>query len=417
MPSLVPVAITATGPDGKSDPLAIVDNFTRPVKISLTSPGLLVGTLQWYEAGFTTLSGQVSNYLSALTSSDAPYDLGTRSVGRFYPDHLTTTFTRPFECLPAMACTARVDDPASPVYGVNGAAYSGQPLQVTVNAYGLKRNGDDVKLGQYNPPQDVILSAVSPSNGAAVTPATGFPQSKAQAVPQKNDKDNPDRITGYELDGTVKYQLAVPYDPASPHAGNWSKPQAVYVRASTTDNVVPDRQSAAQPLTITSQLAAPLPTPLPPQQEDGIMLVAGRVFVGNVFGSELAQVPLPLAAQYWTGTQWQTNTNDNDSVVATSLKFSNCTRAFAAGCQLSALPPASPPIGGGAGLQLSGGAGRLTLKSPARGQTGSLDISVLNEVSGSPTANPSAATWLPSTQGRANFGLFKSPLIYLREVY
>ena len=147
------------------------------------------------------------------------------------------------------------------------------------------------------------------------------------------------------------------------------------------------------------------------------MLVAGRVFVGNVFGSELAQVPLPLAAQYWTGTLWQTNANDNDSVVATSLKFSNCTRAFAASCQLSALPPASIPANGGTGLQLSGGAGRLTLKSPARGQTGSLDISVLNEAGGSPTANPSAATWLPSTRGRANFGLFKSPLIYVREVY
>jgi uncharacterized repeat protein (TIGR01451 family) len=409
MPSLVPVAITATGPDGKSAPLVIVDPFTRG---SAASPGLLVGTLQWNEAGFTTLSGQVSNYLSALTSSDPTYDIGTRSVGRFYPDHLTTSFTRPFECLPAMACTARVDDPANPVYGVNGAAYSSQPIQVTVNAYGL----NNVKLQQYVPPQDMMLSAVSSSNGAAVTPLSAFPQSKAQAVAQP-DQVNPDVVAAYQLGGTVKYQLAAPYDPASPHAGNWSKPQAVYVRAATQDKVVPDHQSAAQPLTITSQMATPLPTPLPPQQEDGIMLVAGRVFVGNVFGSELAQVPLPLTAQYWTGTQWQTNTNDNDSVVATSLKFSNCTRAFAAACQLSVLPPASIPANGGAGLQLSGGAGRLTLKSPARGQTGSLDISVQSEASGSPTANPGAATWLPSTRGRANFGLFKSPLIYLREVY
>jgi hypothetical protein len=407
MPSLVPVAITATGPDGKSAPLVIVDPFTRG---SAASPGLLVGTLQWNEAGFTTLSGQVSNYLSALTSSDPTYDIGTRSVGRFYPDHLTTSFTRPFECLPAMACTARVDDPANPVYGVNGAAYSSQPIQVTVNAYGL----NNVKLQQYVPPQDMMLSAVSSSNGAAVTPLSAFPQSKAQAVAQP-DQVNPDVVAAYQLGGTVKYQLAAPYDPASPHAGNWSKPQAVYVRAATQDKVVPDHQSAAQPLTITSQMATPLPTPLPPQQEDGIMLVAGRVFVGNVFGSELAQVP--LTAQYWTGAQWQTNTNDNDSVVATSLKFSNCTRAFAAACQLSVLPPASIPANGGAGLQLSGGAGRLTLKSPARGQTGSLDISVQSEASGSPTANPGAATWLPSTRGRANFGLFKSPLIYLREVY
>ena len=153
--------------------------------------------------------------------------------------------------------------------------------------------------------------------------------------------------------------------------------------------------------------------PTPPQQEDGIELVAGRLFVGNVFGSELTQLPLALGAQYWTGTLWQTNTNDSDSVVATSLKFGNCKRDFAARCQLTVLAPGAVPTNGGAGLQLADGSGRLTLKAPPRGQNGSLDISAVNDAG----ANPAAATWLPSTTGRATFGLFRSPLIYLRELY
>ena len=45
--------------------------------------------------------------------------------------------------------------------------------------------------------------------------------------------------------------------------------------------------AGAQSLTITSQISPPPTAPLPPQQEDGVELVAGRLFVGNVFGSFL----------------------------------------------------------------------------------------------------------------------------------
>jgi hypothetical protein len=174
-------------------------------------------------------------------------------------------------------------------------------------------------------------------------------------------------------------------------------------------------QATPQAITISSQVAPTQAQPMPPQYEAGVTVVAGRVFVGNVFGSELAQVPLPLSVQYWTGAAWQANTNDSDSVVATSLNFANCTRAFAAAgmCQLSVLGASGAPADGGPGLQLAKGAGRLTLRAPARGSIGSLDIRAVNDAG----ANQNAATWLPSTQGRANFGLFKSPLIYLREVY
>jgi MSHA biogenesis protein MshQ len=53
------------------------------------------------------------------------------------------------------------------------------------------------------------------------------------------------------------------------------------------------------------------------------------------------------------------------------------------------------------------GKGRLILQAPARGTVGSVDY----------TLDSVDAPWLPSTQARATFGLYKSPLIYLREVY
>jgi hypothetical protein len=59
-------------------------------------------------------------------------------------------------------------------------------------------------------------------------------------------------------------------------------------------------------------------------------------------------------------------------------------------------------------LQLAAGKAVLKLQAPTRGTVGSVDFSV---------DNGAAKDWLPSTIGRATFGLYRSPLIYLREVY
>jgi hypothetical protein len=50
----------------------------------------------------------------------------------------------------------------------------------------------------------------------------------------------------------------------------------------------------------------------------------------------------------------------------------------------------------------------LVLQSPARGTIGSVDYTL---------DNGDAKDWLPSTQARATFGLYRSPVIFLREVY
>jgi hypothetical protein len=54
----------------------------------------------------------------------------------------------------------------------------------------------------------------------------------------------------------------------------------------------------------------------------------------------------------------------------------------------------------------------MKLQAPPRGTVGSVDFGVDN---GSENGVP--RTWLPTTVGRATFGLYRSPLIYMREVY
>ena len=383
------VTLSVESPAGHAQALAHDQAFV-PVSGSAGCSGLLGATVQWYEAGLITLTPSLAGYLN----TGNPVAGTPRIIGRFYPDHFTTKLGAAFPCLPAMHCAQASADPAAPAYGVSGAVYSGQAFSVTVNAFSLPRPGlGPQPLALYtnaaDPARAIQLAPVAAPNASAA-PAGGS-YALVQALP----------AAATPLSGQAAYTLAARYDPAAPRAGNWSAPLPVYLRASALDYRMVASKPAPQAITISSQAA-------PAQYEDGLNVVAGRVLVDNVFGSELARLPLALTAQYWTGTLWQTNTNDNDSLVATSLKFSNCTRSFVGNCQLTALAPA-----GGPGLQLAAGAGRLTLKAPARGWNGSIDIGAVND----PAANPAAASWLPSTLGRATFGLFKSPLIYLREMY
>jgi hypothetical protein len=137
------------------------------------------------------------------------------------------------------------------------------------------------------------------------------------------------------------------------------------------------------------------------------MVLSGRLFVPNVFGSDLLRLPVPLAAQYWTGTSWGTSDGDNGSMVAASLVPRTCMRFFADPVTRACKPNPLAPLDN-LPLQLADGKRVLKVAAPARGTVGSVDYSV---------DNGAANTWLPSTIGRATFGLYRSPLIYLREVY
>ena len=110
-------------------------------------------------------------------------------------------------------------------------------------------------------------------------------------------------------------------------------------------------------------------------------------------------VKLPLIAQYWTKNGWVTNGGDSTSSIAAGASpLTTCSAGMAYPGALAA-PTPSP-------VQLQGGTSTIWLPAPGAGKTGCVAV----------TMNGSLP-YLPSTTGTAVFGVYKSRLIYLREVY
>ncbi|MGJ7918710.1 DUF6701 domain-containing protein [Massilia sp. LXY-6] len=372
--------------------------------------GAMDAQVRWYEAGNVAATPYLIDYLGTGQVGGPPGDVGvypekrvvngTHVIGRFYPDHFVTDVNANFNCLPAMNCPAVSSDPAKPTFPVSGVAYSRQPFSYTVTPYGVPRNGEPTLLSlfQNDSARPVTLTAAKAPNDAA-TPATG--SLTAAAMPTSTGPtDFP------QLKGAASYSTGNPYNPAtavSRSAGDWGAPTLVYLRASMTETILPG--GSANPV-ITSRIPAGTWTP---QNEDGLLVVAGRLFVPNVFGTDLLRLPVPLAAQYWNASAWAASASDEAGLVASAIRpLSNGCRKFFAQDGKSGACTANPlTVAGAVPLALTHGKATLMLQAPPRGTVGSVDY----------TLDSADAPWLPSTQARATFGLYKSPLIYLRELY
>ncbi len=132
----------------------------------------------------------------------------------------------------------------------------------------------------------------------------------------------------------------------------------------------------------------------------------GRLKVSNAYGSELLPLSIPIEAQYWDGTNYRRNTLDGcTNISTTDVSLGNYKKNLSTDeIALS---------GGGA---MNAGKSKFTLskpsevnKGPGAGNNGSVDINF----------NLLNFPWLGSgTQAaRATFGLYKSPIIYMRENY
>ena len=141
----------------------------------------------------------------------------------------------------------------------------------------------------------------------------------------------------------------------------------------------------------------------------------GRLRLANAYGSELLNLPVPLSAQYWSGTAFVTNSADN------------CTALTASNVKLTAL---SVVVGGA----FVSGIGSLTLTKPATATAVAVDLCVdlgIDPVGGTVCLATSAnksylqGLWAPGTSynndptARATFGIYKGNniFIYQRESY
>ncbi len=125
----------------------------------------------------------------------------------------------------------------------------------------------------------------------------------------------------------------------------------------------------------------------------------GRMKLSNAHGSELLQLPVAMTAQYWNGSSYvASNTDSITTLASTNILFTNWQK-LTAGSTAVLTPPAS--------VVFTNGAGSFKLSAPGAGKNGSVDL----------TTN--APSYLPSTTGRATFGVYKgsNEFIYLRENY
>ncbi len=146
---------------------------------------------------------------------------------------------------------------------------------------------------------------------------------------------------------------------------------------------------------------------------------SGRIILQNAYGSELLPLAVPLEVQYWNGTSYIRNQQDNCTAVpASSITMANYKNNLSA-CETQ--------LGytSGSGALVNGLSKYLRLAKPSAGNNGSVDLT-LNLVTASGTtcnsATSSGATsanipWFGAinASARATFGIFKTPVIYMRE--
>lgn len=303
------------------------------------------GKFKWAEAGVAKMSPVLvpANYLGVPVTRTPAY-------GRFIPHHFRTSVTQ-MGCLPNMKCHSDNTD-------ISTAAYSKEPISVTVTAMA---DGDTVtKNYRGGFARSVTLSAWAGAN-------------KDQSMPGlsggnvKSDDFNDGIASPFP-----KYTLPNAFIHTAPQA-TWSAPTSIYLRAieaTGSDGVTSNLDTGAF--------------------EGGVRIVSGRLLVPNAHGSERLSIPLKVNAQYWTGTNWELNSEDDSSIVDPSKAvFSDV-----GGLSLAIAP--------------------LTADKLSKGVRG-FSVKATPAASGKADLTIDHIDWLPSTKGRLKFGTYKSPLIYLRE--
>jgi len=347
------------------------------------SSGAFTGSdFSWSDIGSFTLRVSLDDYMG-----ESPNAVGEERVGRVYPAYFTTAAGRlqpdgslgkVFDCLPHMRC------PYVGLAAVNGAVYSSQPFDAVVTAHDENgrelANFDSARFPALVP--TITLAAVD-------APGTGTPYIKILS----GFADTP----GTATTRSVKFGLGPAFD-ASAARTAWMGPTPVYLRATAPDNRLGTKLSISS---VQADVAE--------SEEGGVMVINGRLGIGNVIGSELLKTPIPMVAQYWTGTNWEANTAfSHPTLLATSqATFSSCQRtlmmkgiAGSNNCNTGLVKTASPGT-----LALTSGSTRYVLAPVGAGQFGSFRIQMKTE------------PWLPSMFGQVTIGAYRSPVIYIREMY
>lgn len=314
--------------------------------------GKATGSFTWDDVGIVTLTPGLAE--GKYLGLDVSPVLQPARVGRFIPHHFKTDIVQRMACPTKMGCT------------LDSAAYSKEPFAVTVTARSLDGSQTMNYRGHFA--GDLILSAWDKAGGQVAK--TGLKSTKVDS------KEFADGVAT----GEPNYELPNGFALVTPPQTQWGAPETIFVRAEETEGskrVSSDRGDDSL--------------------EGGIRIVNGRLSVPSAHGSERLDLPLQVAAQYWTGSNWELSSKDSYNLInPTKAVFIRLPNSLV-GSELTLVP-------GPLEQKLSAGTAKFSVRmSPAK--AGSVDLTIGD------------VPWLPSTKGRLKFGTYKSPLIYLRELH
>jgi hypothetical protein len=125
-----------------------------------------------------------------------------------------------------------------------------------------------------------------------------------------------------------------------------------------------------------------------------VALRFGRLRLMNAMGPQTRGLNLPLAAQYWNGTAFATNTLDScTKLQSTQLSFGNLRKTLTS-ADLAATS---------GGVTLASGAATLALAAPTGGRTGSADVAISLGSTG--TDASCLQSWTPAKAATAGAGM------------
>ena len=155
----------------------------------------------------------------------------------------------------------------------------------------------------------------------------------------------------------------------------------------------------------------------------------GRLLVEDAFGSEIAPIPQPIRAEYWSGNTWKVNRLDDCTEVTlpAEVELLNNAGTTKNGDEPIAVDSGMTDISEPSPVSLSSGTLDFTFSEPRAENTGWVETTILlDDTGGAPNEHPYLRTydddtgdWTANPTGRVTFGIFAGERehIYLREVF
>jgi len=372
---------------------------------SAFSSGAASASASWSEVGLLNLFATSSNYLGSgqnISNSATGY----AGVGRFYPDHFSIAISPASTLLnrsELLSCSA----PSFTYMGENfGVAFT---LQA--------KNTSDVVTQNYTTTSGFAKLAPSTSSQLGFGARSGTTNLTSRLAPSSS--------AGTFTAGAAAVTATLNLNRNATPDGNFT---ATSVGIAPTDSDGVALQTASLDMDVDNNS-----TNDHRQVGSTTEFRFGRLRLQNANGSQLIALPVPVSAEYWNGTAFITNGDDNCTQIgAANIVLGNYKLNLSSGettLQQPVLPSGT--------ITLSNGAGLIKLSAPGSTNNGSVDVSI--NLTGS-TAGASCTVGMPTSTGagmiwlqgawcgtaydddptaRATFGIYtnSNQFIYQRENY